>query len=543
MPLVRLRAAAAAAAFACALGAGAPGAAAAANPDGDAPSGDAAAGETGVTHRADLPPESSGPHAGFAFRNGPLEVRTDPRWFRTGTPPGAGAPLLELRRWPGDTVVAFWAVAPDPAAPDVAGARFGEPEEVAPGTVARRGALRTEAGIRPALWIERTVGEGAPRLGALVLPGDAGFGAEGIPSLTVEANAVALAATPGEGWTAIPPVPAGEPLQPPPTASIPGDRNEREHPWQVVDAGAFTVGLPPGVRAAGASLGVPPPRPLAGQRLWLRGRFRDIDGTDVAIGDGERAGYVAQVDAPDDGWRSGERPPLGAPGAKRQAAEAFDLIPDRTGAEAGRAERWTEPGFDGDWLVFRLAFPDRGWEIGLPVLEGRSSASLYWIPATWRAAGEAPAPPPVDTAARFGIVFERWSPTEQLDRPWTEGYLTAPGLQVELPRDHWPSAALRTSDGYPIHVVHREDGSAFARIERLDPQTMAAFDAEAAGWTARPRPRRQGAEAVWTRGSGEALFVDEAGHGFLFVAPEFPEDDPRAELWRRMLASVQLRKR
>ena len=47
----------------------------------------------------------------YEFSGGSLVVRTDARWFATLPPPGDGSALLELRRWPGDSVLTLYAIA------------------------------------------------------------------------------------------------------------------------------------------------------------------------------------------------------------------------------------------------------------------------------------------------------------------------------------------------------------------------------------------------------------------------------------------------
>ena len=205
--------------------------------------------------------------------------------------------------------------------------------------------------------------------------------------------------------------------------------------------------MPPGFRVRRVDGGVAPPRPLPGGLLWLRGRYVDGTDTEVAVGDGDRAGYVARVEAASEAWRAGEVPPVGLPDGSRLASEPFDLAAERTGARNARAERWHEEGFEGEWLVFRLGFDEDGIEIALPMISGRRSPSLFWIPATWRSDDRPPAPPPVDPAGRFGIRFERLTRGAQSRQPWTEGYLTVPGLRVELPKGWWPAAGLRSRDG------------------------------------------------------------------------------------------------
>jgi hypothetical protein len=457
---------------------------------------------------------------------------------------GSGAPLLELRRWPGDSALALYAVAgpiaeAGGAAPPVKGARFELARHVAGEYTEWRGSLETEAGERPAIWVQVAVAEAQTHLGALLVPGDAGLGEVGIEDLTEELLAVLGRVTYDlDTWKKLQPPPPGELLLPPRLGATPGDKTEEQEPWQVARATTFTVGLPPGFRARRMDGGVPPPTEIPGGELWFRGRFTDLEGTTVVVGDESRAGYVARVDAVPEDWLAHPTPPLGAPGAKLAASEPFPLVADRADASEATAERWTEEGFDGDWMVFRLLFDAEGLEIALPVLAGRRSPSLYWIPATWRAGNRPPAPPPVDPAERFGIRFERLRPSEQVEQPWTQGYLDVPGMRAEVPLDWFPAASLRSRDGYPIRFVDRS-GKTRGLLTRLDGDGAAQIKAGSDGWLKCDHPRRHRAERELYKESGERLFVAREGHAFLFEPGETSDGDAR-EMWERLTESVQL---
>jgi hypothetical protein len=374
-------------------------------------------------------------------------------------------------------------------------------------------------------------------MGALLLPGDAGLGAEAVEGLTAELLAVLRRiAVRAPVWTRRAAIGREGPLLVPQAGLPPGPAAEADHPWQVARGSSFTIGLPPGFRARRTDGGVAPPLEVPGSLLWLRGRYVDAEGNVVAVGDGVRAGYVAEFRPPQADWVSGERPPAGAPTARRQAAQAFELAREHTGARGARAERWTEDGFAGQWLVFRLPFRERGVEIGLPVLGGRQSPSLYWIPLTWRSAEQAPAPPPVDPAERFGIRFEQLSRAARRKQPWTAGYLTVPGLQCELPEHWWPSAALRSTDGYPIRL-ERASGDALGHLERLDARAWPERIADGSGWIELARPGARGAARMFGRDDGARLYVAREGHAFLFEPLAEPYDPPA---WKRMLESVRL---
>ena len=474
----------------------------------------------------------------YLFEQGALVAYTDPRWYSTLPGSDGQRPILELRRWPGDTVLDLHAVAVTeaPETPPVPDTRFKEPRELGQGVIAWYGTWSSQAGERPVIWLERDLGAGQPRLGGLLVPGDGGLGPGALSSIVEELQAVFLRVETLERfWPKQPTLDRSKSVAMPELGEPPGERREQDHPWQVAVASDFTLGLPPGFRARRTDGSVPPPRPIPGSRLWLRGRYIDIEGKPVVVGDQRRAGYVARIDEPDRAWRSGKTAPLGAPDAKQVVSQPYDLIEERTDAKDARAERWREPDFPGSWLLFRLTFADVGYEIALPVVKGRRSESLFWVPVSWRAAGETPAPPPIDPAMRFGIAFERLSRSEQKQVPWTEGYLDVPGLRVALPQEWWPSATLRAVDGYPIRIMHR-DGTQLGRLERLS----ADESAELAGWAEQERPARFRAQAWYRREDGSAAFVAPDGSAFRFVVDELAQE--RVTWWQRMLEAVQLKK-
>lgn len=479
----------------------------------------------------------------YWFDAGLVQVVTDVRWFATAPAEGEGCAVLELRRWPGDTVVAVYALAGEAPPADGVSVRLkGGGLPVRPDGAAGRwrweGRLETEAGARPALWLER--GEpGAPgRIGALVLAGDAGLGEPAISDLAEEAALVVdNLEVREEAWRVAPLLPAGSEIVPPEGAVVPGDGDEKKQPWQVVDGPGFTLGLPPGIRARRLDRGIEAPRPVPGALLWLRGRFRDRDGGWVVVGDGRRAGYVVEVRPADAGWAEGKIPPRGAPSATMTAGVPFLDAAGWTEARSARAERWSEPGFAGSWIVFRLGFADFGVEIGLPVLEGRQSPSLFWVPLTWRGPGRPPAPPPIDPATRFGIRFEHLGKLDQKSRPWTSGFLSGPGFRLEVPKGWTPNATLRSENGYPILIV-TESGRTVARIVRLEAGDPLLTPSEEEGWAPRKRAGSQRAAAAYVKKGGTAVFVAPEGHGFL-LEPE-PDAEVDADVWERMLGSVGL---
>lgn len=489
----------------------------------------------------------------YEFGGGAIVARTDPRWYATLPPEGEGAPLLELRRWPGDTVLALYAVrgareGESDYRPPVRGAEFVRLGGSRPELAIWEGLVRTDAGERPALWVEQRVAEGQARLGALILAGDAGLGAAGIGGLTDEAlvalGRVEILRAPWKNKKA---VPVGVPLILPTTGGTPGDKDEKAEPWQVASAREFTMGLPPGFRARRMDGGVPPPDPIPGGRLWIRGRCLDTEGSLVVVGDARRFGYVARVEPLTKQWSSGSQPPAGAPGAQRLASEGFPLVAERTRAERATAERWGEPGFAGQWLVFRLQFADHGYEIALPVVTGRQSESLFWIPASWREAGRPPAPPPVDPAERFGIKFERLTRGDRQKQPWMEGYLTVPGLRAEVSSGWIPASSLRSADGYPVRFLNF-DGLTIGSLTRLGADEIERRAESFEGMEESNKPGRHGARRVLRDESGRQLFVSSSGDGYLFELTPPSESEMATsleeilELWNLMMRSVKLQR-
>ena len=485
----------------------------------------------------------------YEFIAGPLVVHTDVRWFSTLPADGADAPLLELRRWPGDSVLALYDVRDEAArtAPGWSDGAWTPVEESREGLAAWEGVVESPSGPRPAMWIVKRIGEARPWLGALLLPGDAGLGREGTEAITEEMLAILGRVEVREAaWKARSGVlPSAPPLLPV-TVEAPGPVSEAEAPWQVARATGFTIGVPPGIRARVMDGEVPPPQELAGGLLWLRGRFTDGTGEAVVIGDADHFGYVARVATPPAEWSAGQRAPLGAPGASRLATEPFPLAAERTGAAHATAERWSEPGFPGQWLVFRLQLAGQGYEIALPVLEGRRSPSLFWIPATWRDESKSPAPPPVDPAERFGIRFERLSRTDRLKEPWVEGTFAAPGIAVDVALGFFPAASLRSHDGYPVRFLD-ERGITVGSLMRLPAERIAAVSGEHEALVELDKPGRYRAARVLHDDAGTYLFVAPgADHAFLFefsppAGAQAKDEQSWRELWTLMLRSVRLK--
>ncbi len=481
----------------------------------------------------------------YRFEQGVLTAFSDRRWFSTYTAGSSESAILELRRWPGDTRFLIYAVAGPLSAirgvtPPIPNALLSVHEGANEHWAEWSGTIETEIGDRPVVWIEQDIVPGSPAfLGALLMPGDAGLGAAAAADLLQEMRVLFdRVLIRGELWKRRKGLPHDQLVELGDTFTVPSAKAESVHPWQVVKGSDFTLGVPPGVRARRLDGDVPPPIQIEGGKIWLRGRYTDIDGQGVVIGDAEHVGYVAQVDATE-AWTEGRVAPVGIPGAKNVAGAGFPLLKEkeRSAADSGRAERWQQPGFAGQWLVFRLAFPDRGIEVALPVLEGRRSASLFWIPASYRGPGRSPAEPPVDPAERFGIKWERLTRGDQLRKPWMEGHLTMPGIKVELPKHWWPSASVRSLDGYPIRLVH-QDSAVMGRIFRLEPDEIAeVLGGEGSGWVESPRPAVHRAERAWSRDGG-LLYLAKEGHAYRFelASPDRVTD----EEWARMAESIQL---
>ncbi len=477
----------------------------------------------------------------YSFKAGVIVVQTDRRWFATVAADDPAAPLLELRRWPGDSVLALYSLAgaaPQDGQPHrIAGAKLEKQLTSTANSWKWEGVIDSTYGSRPAEWIERRVGETPSRLGALLLPGDAGLGSPArfdlIDELLVVLDRVEIDE---EGWRILPGIPASTPLTPPRLDSPYGDANEKIDAWQAVEGVGYSLGLPPGVRARRLDIGIPcPTGQIPGGLLWFRGRYTDLAGQRVAIGDGTRSAYLAEVPSSDREWAAGKKPPVGAPKARLLAREAFHSIEAKpTGATALWAERWREPGFEGQWLVFRIDRKDRGVEIALPMLAGRQSLSVFQIPTTWRGPGEAAAPPPIDPAERFGINFERFSKLEQRRHPGSDGYLRVPGLRVELPRAWWPSAMLRSRNGFPVRIVDGS-GQTVGTLALLPTGAPELKPESLRGWETDPRPGIYRAQAVYRRGDSW-LYVMADGNGFLLEAVAGAKFDRKA--WKQMAESA-----
>jgi hypothetical protein len=325
---------------------------------------------------------------------------------------------------------------------------------------------------------------------------------------------------------------SGVPLMTPKMSEPPGDKDESEHPWGVLHGEGFTLGLPPGVKARMLD-GAYPGKPIPGGRAWLRGRFVDSEGTAVAIGDARRPGYVAERPLTTEGEASAPPPPAGAIHASTLlATDLFETAAAQTGARSVKVQRWREQGFAGEWLVFRLELPTRAVEIGLPVLEGRRSPSLFWIPATWRPGDKPPAAPPIDAAERFGIRYERLSSLSR-DLPWVRAFLVAPGMKLSLPEGWRPATTLRSTDGFPVQLVDGR-GVRHGNLSRLSAEALGPI---AEDWKPLAKPGARGAASAYTRDDGACLLVARDGHAYLL---EPAAGKGEGETWGLVAASMTL---
>jgi hypothetical protein len=480
----------------------------------------------------------------FRFDTGLVTIHADGRWFGAQSRSGPGSPFFELRRWPGDSVIAFYALPGQASSEEGAWRAFGAASFSRSVSEDKRmsrweGTLDTTAGARPAEWIERSVGpEAAAHLGVLMVAGDAGLGAESIAATTEEMFSILrrLEIDP-DRWASEPGTAAGDPLVAPETGGLAGEGDEKTQPWQVIEGRDFTLSLPPGIRARRLDRGMPPPRPVAGGLLWFRGRFTDRTGLRVVVGDTSRSAYVAEVVPVTPEWRAGRSPPIAAPGSRSLIGLSFAEAEETTGASLARAERWEESGFEGNWIVFRLAFADRGVEIGLPIVAGRQSQALFWIPLTWRGAGQLPAPPPMDPAERFDIRFSRFVGTDQRAHPWSQGYLEVPGLRAEIPKGWEPVANVRTETGFPVSIVDGE-GRVIGRLMMVEKTTQELPPRDSEGWVALKRPSLYRAASAYKKADGSLLLVDRDGGGFLLERIGEVRADP--SLWDRLLETVTM---
>jgi hypothetical protein len=120
-----------------------------------------------------------------------------------------------------------------------------------------------------------------------------------------------------------------------------------------------------------------------------------------------------------------------------------------------------------------------------------------------------------------------------------EGYLSMPGLKVELPKSWWPSASLRSRAGYPIRLIKR-GSSTMARIQRYEAAEVAGVvEAEGVVWEESERSGVHRAAKLYLRASDKAqLYVAREGHAFVFEIVD--AENVGDEEWGRLCGSVQL---
>ncbi|HEX4825444.1 MAG TPA: hypothetical protein VFV19_14160 [Candidatus Polarisedimenticolaceae bacterium] len=468
----------------------------------------------------------------YVFKAHGITVYSDRRWFDASSVEGEGAPAMELRRWPGDTILAFYDLDPAGASGTglPAGLKLGAKRGDLSAWSCTDARLEASRGDFDAVWCENASVEGR-RLGALGVPGDAGLG-EGASSDLRDAILALLRGTKVEPGAEAAKAPPKLPELPEP----PRQADEKHHAWGAFAGTGYTLGLPPGLRAIRLDAGVPPPRPMPQAVAWIRGRFTDREGKAVAVGDATRAGYVAILGEPSEAWRAGVAPPLGAPSAERMdEAPLDDTVREWTGASRAVVSHWKEDRYDGDWLVFRLAVKTKGVEIGLPVETGWRSPALFWIPVTYRGEGRPPAPPPIDPAESLGVHFARLGAAEQKTNGLVEGYLTVADLKIDVPRGWWPIANLSARDGLPVTFVDGA-GGVIGEIARRPAGSPELAPRTEDGWVVAPKPAAQHAAAIFSLENGSAVLVAKAGHGYLFLPRE---DSPaRRDGWRRLRESA-----
>jgi hypothetical protein len=465
----------------------------------------------------------------YVFTAHGVTAYTDRRWFDVTSVEGEGAPILELRRWPGDTVLAVYEMAPDGNGLPP-GVKLGSRRADAGSWSCLEAKVTAPRGDYDAVWCEARAGT-TRRLGALGVPGDAGLGGGAVPDLREALLAVLRRTSVESKETAASPVPKLPDLPDPPHAA-----DERREGWAAFAGGDYTLGLPPGVRAIRVDAGVPPPRPVPNAVAWLRGRFDDREGKPVIVGDEKHAGYVSMIETPAEAWTAGVAPPLGAPQAERaDEANLDDTVREWTGATRAVVSHWKDEGFAGDWLVFRLVVGGRGLEIGLPVVSGWRSPALFWIPVTYRGEGHAPAPPPIDPAAALGVHFSRLSAGESKQNGLIEGYLVVSDLRLDVPRGWWPVANLGARDGLPVTFVDAA-GGVIGEIAGRSAGSPDLAPSVEDGWQRVAKPSAQHAGAIWTQADGRAVLVAKDGHGYLLLPGE---DTPaRRDGWRRLRESA-----
>ncbi len=509
-------------------------------------------------------------------------VRLPGGWTAVAPGEGPGRPVLLLRRFPGDTQVAFWPWrAPEDAdlgaalaarLPDLAAVPAGSagacPEAAGRGPLACR-LVHLEADLGPSgrdVLEARVLAPGPGRGGVavLVLAGDAGLGKDGLAEArqAVDALLAGIEFAPGDrldSWARS--ADDGSPWRwPHPAAWRPLRQfREAQDPWRTFPAGnRLVVDLPPGVVAGPVSGGMRDERCGPFTRLWFRGNFVDLEGREVSLGGPDWAGHVDV--RPGEGGRlagAAERPadmvPAQDPGARlvgsADLGSALRLA--RTGM-AGRVARFAGDSFPGTWFVAWVRVGDDLVVVEEPVRRGERSLSLLWIPVTVRPPDNPGPRPPVDVAARWRIRFLPAGGREERADP-REGILVMGPLEVALPRGFRASMRASSPDGFPVIARGRE--GATLRIDRLAPSLRAATDTRErlaevrlggrppGGWTtARKRRGSRILAASWPGADRAAWLVlppDPARDpAFLLVLQGgHPVDRGRFREWARLVGS------
>ncbi|GAB4374869.1 MAG: hypothetical protein Kow0062_13300 [Acidobacteriota bacterium] len=479
------------------------------------------------------------------------------RWARVDSGAGASgdAPLLVLRRFPGDSQLAvFSALAADLAGdasglPAALARRLAERQAAPLGPPAACGAtagglsclvvpLEVSAGAEgPAavevLLIGRTEPERpAWRIAVVRLEGDAGCGAPCLDVVRQEADAIVRSIRPGGA-----PPPAGPrwSLPIPSAWRAPRVHDEKEAPWASRRLDGLRIDFPPGLVVARQESGFRDPRTPPGAEFWFRGRFRDLDGREVVVGDPKWAGWVDLIEGGAGALAAWRRDPstlapAADPGARLTGSASLAEVLRRAGTgEDGLVAAFDGDRFDGRWLVHAVQAVGHAVVVVMPVVAGADSPSLSWIALTVRPERSAPPPPPVDLSSRRAVDFRRIRTNSPADP--RGGLLVAEHLEAIVPRGFRVAISGETADGFPV-TLRRADGTTIV-VERLPPgaagslearriQASARYELPADGW--KIVRRRRGATLLAAHG--------ETGEGRRTVVLVVPGQEARLPAYR-----------
>lgn len=440
---------------------------------------------------------------------GGFTARPGQEWVRSHAPGGVVG--LEWHRRPGDAAIAVFTVRTERGGADAAIKRLLTPRRPgalawSPVTLASTNPIRArttalsldaDGGGRAdgAVWLVES--SAAPGLALVItaFPGTGGLGKEGLEQSRAEIQeALAESVVVPPRWDTVTVIDAEDGSEfPVPVAggrTAPGDENAS--PWRTYPVGEFTLALPPGMIAAppAAAPAASAPR-RAGARLWFRGRFRDRDGLDVAVGDETHAASVDLQNAASEaeavartlGKGASVAPPLADPGAVLVSTlDVTRTLGAETGASAVSLTRFRPSSLGVEWLVCRMAFGARLMEIDIPAAQGSKSIALFWIPATVRLVHGSPPPPPVDLSGRLGILFLRPPPTERRESFYKEGDLRSADFTMIVARGYSVVLDTVSPDAFPVRLTHMDNG-AIVRLEKipLDPARGAESGSGARG--------------------------------------------------------------